>query len=550
MNLIFTLVCLTIDRYLAVVKSLQHRTIMTRRTAYRMLVVVYFLSFLLAVIPILTNARYKYHPGTNHCSPSWSNSCAYGAALTTIAFILPIVGMLVTYTRIFLTLKRKRVHMSKSSTSTMSSKDTQDEDSNSLGNLEDTSTDPSGDDDIRLTAHKILVDAKNANLKYDLQPGASLENLVQKDSTIQQTTAELTARKTTGRSKQKFVKNIVGVCSSSNHLEEKDLTTKHTTAKPIDCKMFEDSKENIVDNGLEIGSSSKQLQTSSPDGHFPKVDSTVNDTEDKGLGDDSVTTVGTHLENQGASNMHDANKTGITCMDMIGTDQKSLGLQAREKDDAGTSLSNLSVDGAVNNFSLNMADKKPDSRHMAGIDKAYSVPECSVKEAVIPGINPQGKVSLELPTTSTDNNSDVFDRKGTQTANNKQVSFQNPTNVSPSKTEEKEEGKRSSSVFPVSRSRKAINVLVNRMKKQRAIRHEYKIARTGTILLVSFLVLWMPYVIAHLCFVGNCRTMTLYNVATFLVYTNALANPIIYALTNRAVMQDIRKSMGRLCASR
>ena len=498
LNLIFTLVCLTIDRYLAVIKPLRHRIIMARRTAYRMLVAVYLLAFLLAVVPILSEARYKYHPGTNHCSPAWTNSCGYGAAMTTIAFILPIIGMLITYTRIFLTLRNKRVLMSKSPTSTMSSKDMQDLDSNSLGNFEDTSTDPSGDYGIRLTACKNLVHSKDDALEHDLQPGVSLENLVEKDSTVH-----------------------------------------HATGKQTACKINRESKEYLVK-----GSSSKQLdhglETWTSDEHLAKEESAVNDLKDevnKGLGDDSVTGEGVHPQNKGDAK--------ITYIDVIGTDEESSRLKEPEKvnnDVTGTRLLKLSEDNTTDNLA-----EKDFVSNMAGKESKSSVPaRNSPKGAAIAGIRPQEQIPS---TTSSDHESDVFNRDETGIADNKQVSFQDSIKESSSKSKVKKEDakRRLSGIFPV--SRKAINALVSRMKQQRAIRHEYKVARTGTILVVSFLILWMPYVIAHLCFVGN-SPMLFYNIATFLVYTNALANPIIYALTNRAVMEDIRNSMGRLCTFR
>ena len=149
-----------------------------------------------------------------------------------------------------------------------------------------------------------------------------------------------------------------------------------------------------------------------------------------------------------------------------------------------------------------------------------------------------------LETGSSELDRDLDHNEDATIPNNNQVAFQNSLQVSPLDIKERGKGRLS---IPFPASWKPINALVKRMRKQRAIHHEYKIARTGTILVISFLVLWMPYLIAHSCFVGECRTMTFYNIATFLVYTNALASPMIYVLSNRAVMQDIRKSMGKLC---
>ena len=452
--------CLTVDRYLAVVKPLRHRALMNRRTAYRMLVVVYFLSILLAIIPILGKARYRYHAGTNHCSPTWSNSCGYAAGMTTVGFILPILGMLITYTRIFLTLRKKRVLMNRSSPSSETSM--QDSDSNSMGNFEDTSTDRSGESAIRMTAHRMLDDPEEGMLESAIQSDSTKEHLGESST---ETRKEMPTIR--GYPNQNFVGHVSAVGSSSDkHLESIKSIDKMKTVLGDDGKMNED----FTNNG--------------------------------------------------------ANDASVICQGALVSELEAMCIPDSEtanNDDARTS-------------SVNVLLKRSSSR-MGGESSSVIDPGNGV---IIPGIR--------LPGEPTEPSREDPDRDGTPRANNKQVSFQASAKVSPQKKEGSTE-KRLSSISPVARSRKAINFIVSRMKKQKAIRHEYRIARTGTILVLSFLVLWMPYVVAHSCFIGTFRSMTFYNIATFLVYTNALANPIIYALTNRAVMQDIRRSMGRLCRS-
>ena len=486
MNQIFTLVCLTVDRYLAVVKPLRHRTIMTRHTTYRMMVVVYFLSILLAFIPILGTARYKYDPRTNHCSPAWTNSCGYGVGMTIVAFIFPLIGMFITYTRIFRTLRKRRVLVSNSAKSTLSSKDIPNMESNSLDNFEDTTTDDSGDTSIRVAAHKILPSSNDRLLDGDLQPGASLDNLVEKKTVQQHTTKGLTVSETTEKSKGKLVKYDDENCLSGANLEEDLIKTKS-----IKCKISGDSKEKLVGNNLCSSTKQCDLET---DEHLAKHDSIANGIKNEAdTSDDSESGNPADLENEGV--FINESKTRITFSDVRCRDEKALKFNEPKKTNSRKGLSVLSKDS---------------------------------------------------PSTSSDNETDVFEEEAI--VPNKQVSFENCAKVSPSETKvDEERAQRLSIIFPISRSSRAINVLVNRMKK---CRHEYKIARTGTILLLSFVILWMPYVVAHSCFLTDCLSMAFYSIATFLVYTNALANPIIYALTNRAVMQDIRKSMGKLCRSK
>lgn len=522
MDQIFTLMCLTIDRYMAVVKPLRHRTLMTRRTAYKMLSVVYFLSFLLAVVPIFSQARYKYHAGTNHCTPSWRNSCGYAAAMTTVAFILPIVGMLTTYTRIFLTLRSKRVLMSKGSTSTMSSKDppSYNMDSNSLGNFEDASTDRSSETEFRLAALKIIADSKRGVLENVPTPGPSNK---QHESGLASIGNDTKGRMAANKIRQDL----------ENDFEESNLDTylksdhSHVKHKTRTNSRIRENRKAFVDNPLRFTG-----DKSSPNDRTCVSDhKTVGDTKNLGM-DQSLETSPAY---ENGLTREESSENRKTCTVNTGNgDRTSLkNRSASNIDDAGkTCFRYINVTGEnVNPACMKKLDTGKDVTHSNS--RTERLPE---------------KTASCAHDTSADDESSVFKtNERSEVAENKHVSFDNALEDRASK---KKDGKkrRLSGFFHVPRSCKAMTDLVKaRMKKQRAIRHEIKIARTGAILVLSFLILWMPYVVAHSCFVEACRTMTFYNIATFLVYSNALANPIIYALTNKAVMQDIRKSMGRFC---
>lgn len=272
MVLVLTLFCITIDRYFSVVKPLRHRLLMTRRIAYRMLVVAYFIAFLSAVVPIGGDTKYEYHPGTNHCSPPWHKSCAYYFIMMFLGFLTPILGMLITYTKIILTLRENRRTMVNWGTS----------------------------------ARSRNISRKNARVGVaeDTRDGSP---------TVSQHVS----------------------CSASNTTTESDQT-------------------NGTDQGL-------------------------------------------------------------------------------------------------------------------------------------------------------------------------------------------------SSTSQIGQRRSGISSVILRMRNQARIPQEYRIARTGFILVLTFAILWTPYLVAHSCFAGTCRATKLLNVAMLLVYFNAVANPIIYALTNRTVIRNFRSHFRRLC---
>ena len=99
---------MTIDRYLSVIKPLKHRLLMTKHTAHRMLLAVHLLSLSPALIPFISEANYEYHPGTHHCSPAWHKSCAAYFFLVLFGFLIPILGMLGTYSRIIAKVRTNR----------------------------------------------------------------------------------------------------------------------------------------------------------------------------------------------------------------------------------------------------------------------------------------------------------------------------------------------------------------------------------------------------------------------------------------------------------
>lgn len=88
--------------------------------------------------------------------------------------------------------------------------------------------------------------------------------------------------------------------------------------------------------------------------------------------------------------------------------------------------------------------------------------------------------------------------------------------------------------------RSKIASVIHRIANRKRVPQEYRVARTGFILVLTFAILWAPYLVAHSCLVGRCHRSALFTVSMFLVYLNTVANPIIYALSNRTVMQGFR----------
>lgn len=72
-------------------------------------------------------------------------------------------------------------------------------------------------------------------------------------------------------------------------------------------------------------------------------------------------------------------------------------------------------------------------------------------------------------------------------------------------------------------------------KNRRALTREYKVAKTGVILLVIFIVLWLSYVVVHICSARFKAPQIVFRFSMWLVFMNGVLNPIFYAFGNSSV---------------
>ena len=74
-----------------------------------------------------------------------------------------------------------------------------------------------------------------------------------------------------------------------------------------------------------------------------------------------------------------------------------------------------------------------------------------------------------------------------------------------------------------------------RGQNRRALSREYKVAKTGVILLVIFIVLWLPYMVVHICSARFQAPQIVFRFSMWLVFMNGVLNPIFYAFGNSSV---------------
>lgn len=94
--------------------------------------------------------------------------------------------------------------------------------------------------------------------------------------------------------------------------------------------------------------------------------------------------------------------------------------------------------------------------------------------------------------------------------------------------------------------------LRSRKRDEAQLPREYKIAKTGLLLLVLYLILWLPYLVVNACTTNIQAPESVFHVAMWLVYMNGVANPVAYAFNNKRVKTKFRQIFHKIfgCFSR
>lgn len=107
------LCAISLDRFVAIVLATKYQKLLTKKRGLIIIFLIWMLSSLLSLPPLIGWSTYKYNPGTLHCSPLWVGQCAYFYFAFTISVIIPSTITVLSYTVIFWKVRkhRKRVSM-------------------------------------------------------------------------------------------------------------------------------------------------------------------------------------------------------------------------------------------------------------------------------------------------------------------------------------------------------------------------------------------------------------------------------------------------------
>lgn len=79
------------------------------------------------------------------------------------------------------------------------------------------------------------------------------------------------------------------------------------------------------------------------------------------------------------------------------------------------------------------------------------------------------------------------------------------------------------------------------IQNRQPLSREYKVAKTGVILLVIFIVLWLPYMVVHICSARFQAPQIVFRFSMWLVFMNGVLNPIAYAFGNSGVKMKFQQ---------
>ena len=164
-------------------------------------------------------------------------------------------------------------------------------------------------------------------------------------------------------------------------------------------------------------------------------------------------------------------------------------------------------------------------------------------------INQFGKIDFGQPSTDMtqvdDSKISKLEKNGSKLGTILSTSFQKMSNSSDTNNEKMSQGKKKSSAgkhmgWIQKKSTK------RRIKRSEKLVKEFKIAKTGAILLALIIVCYGPYPLVHTCHHLYHIPQWAQHFAMWLVFSNSIISPIIYGFTNQDIRKDIRRMRNQL----
>lgn len=495
-----------------------------------MLALVWLGSLSFSCLPLVTD--YKFHPGTNFCSPAWHRSCGLYAFMTIFAFGIPLVTLLSTYGMIFSSIRRhtKRVSNWRGSTSGSNGKNDIARTTDITGREFDSFLSNSGVDEEQRNFIKVKEACNDQNA-----PDSSM-----RDFRAIGHEEESSKSKVSERHRDKKFRSHSAGCQHARTEEnllplflqmksaakEKTAEKSYQPARPRSCSVsVQFSINGLVpgtvsaffspDNSMGAEQITKSLSLSYYNLHSIESSQIVS-SEPHRLGSDAEVNQECNLNYERIP----SHSISLTVTTASGPVSPELNVPAP------FSMSGFTPQEDCSTEKLRAVQRPSDlfktvsnSKNRTGNSNHLQLPPVAVPASTVYPVQ-LGKASLPEPVPRPKSRS-------------RSLSF----GTLPEKSE------RNSTLLKVPAANKTSSPLlrlraISKFKSRlrvNSIPREYKIAKIGFVLVLVFFLSWGPYMMVHNCQPSSWTPMWVYRMAMWLVYLSCVLNPIVYALSSKHI---------------
>ena len=566
------LCAISLDRFVAIVLATKYQKLLTKRRGLIIIFLIWMLSSLLSLPPLIGWSTYQYHPGTLHCSPLWVGQCAYFYFAFTISVIIPSTITVLSYTVIFWKVRkhRKRVSMWKRTSEKAVS---------SMGN---DGLDSAMEMSQIATIHKSPMVNRHDKSDNNKGMGACKGGLDANDRVTR--SKSLSPLPATNEERGESVVSIAD--DNISQREDDNADTKYEErATKVHASTVTSINVDIQNNGIKFEShdifydpkrngSSQSARSGQPlivKERAESIPSTANVEELRVANSSDIerNEDRTRFENHGPYQMvkEDCFKAPeevkilskmcnrITIDVNKGTKAIAKSESIISEDLEGKKSQNISRSGkeALEKVGVNKTNEKKTCKNSLGHLKKHSRKEKEINHSRLSEEDANGLLNLsEGGRIRKDSSSTISSREGVFTKVHSKTNLTTLVNntrqtkrrklTSTSSTVGSSISKTASQIQKKFKRRYRRSSKVTRSSKTL---REFQVAKTGAILLTVFMICYGPYTVVHLCHVPFKVPFWAQHIAMWCVFLNSIMTPVVYGLMNKETRTKVKALLKR-----
>ena len=566
------LCAISLDRFVAIVLATKYQKLLTKKRGLIIIFLIWMLSSLLSLPPLIGWSTYQYHPGTLHCSPLWVGQCAYFYFAFTISVIIPSTITVLSYTVIFWKVRkhRKRVSMWKRTSEKAVS---------SIGN---DGLDSAMEMSQIATIHKSPMVNRHDKSDDDKGMGASKGGVNANDQVT--SSKSLSPLPATNEHRRESEVPVADDNISQQEVDNAETKCEEHTTK-VHASTVTSINVDIQNNGIKFEShnifydpkrngSSQSARSGQPLIVKERAESiptaNVEELRVANSSDIERNEEKPRFENHGPYQMvkEDCFKAPeevkilskmcnrITVDVNKGTKAIAKSECIINEDVEGKKLQNISQSGkdALEKIGVNKTNEKKTHKNSLGRLKKHSRKEKEFNHSRLSEEDANGLLNVsEGGGIRKDSSSTVSSREEaftkvhsktnlTTLVNNTRQTKRRKLTTSASSTVGTSISKTASQIQKKFKRRYRRTSKVTRSSKTL---REFQVAKTGAILLTVFMICYGPYTIVHLCHVPFKVPFWAQHIAMWCVFLNSIMTPVVYGLMNKETRTKVKALLKR-----